>query len=105
MIFIIKNYWKMIKNQIVTWSDVKAQFIESEAKKAFFVKTKKIWLAKKAELINGIKTWNESYDLFSETDKVWLAEVKEFIYTKEEELWLAKKAWIEEVEKAWLEEA
>jgi hypothetical protein len=40
--------------------------------------------------------------LLSETDKVWLDEIKESIYTKEEALWLAKKAWIDEAEKAWL---
>jgi hypothetical protein len=98
--------------QTVTWSDridtwrsdaEKARFIESEIKKAFLFKTKKIWLVRKAEIITGMKAWmSESYILLSETDKFWLAEIKESIYTKEEALWLAKKAWIDEAEKAWL---
>jgi hypothetical protein len=98
--------------QTVSWSDridawrsdaEKARFIESEIKKAFLAKTKKIWLVKKAEIITGMKAWmSESYILLSETDKFWLAEIKESIYTKEEALWLAKKAWIDEAEKAWL---
>ena len=98
-------------NKVVTWSDEidkwlsdaeKARFIESEAEKAFIAKTKKIWLAKKAEIINGIKAWNESNVPLSETDKVWLAEIKESIYNKEEAFWSTKKAWMEEAEKAWL---
>jgi DNA-binding PadR family transcriptional regulator len=111
--------------QVVTWSDEidvgkawfiesntvlakwlskaeKARFIESEAEKAFLTKTKKIWLARKTEIINGIKAWNESNDPLTETDKVWLAEIKESIYTKEEAIWSANKAWIDEAEKAWL---
>ena len=98
-------------NNVVTWydeidkwlSDAKnAQIIETEMKKAFLTKTKKKWLVKKAEIINGIKAWSESNDPLTESDKVWLAEIKELIYAKEEALWLANKAWIEEAENAWL---
>lgn len=100
-------------NNVVTWydeidkwlSDAKnAQIIETEMKKAFLTKTKKKWLVKKAEIINGIKAWSESNDPLTESDKVWLAEIKELIYAKEEALWLANKAWIEEAENAWLQD-
>ena len=100
-------------NNVVTWydeidkwlSDAKnAQIIETEMKKAFLTKTKKKWLVKKAEIINGIKAWSEANDPLTESDKVWLAEIKELIYAKEEALWLANKAWIEEAENAWLQD-
>jgi hypothetical protein len=92
----------------------KQTVISSEENDKFFwkVNARKIWKARKTELIENIKAWNVSNDPLTKNDKVWLAEIKKLIYINEKEkearknkakeAWIkAKEAWINEVKEAW----